>query len=86
MENVGAEQLLLNQILWNEQNNNQNNDNDPANDEDNDEEDHEGDGTLDGGVAHSGGTGDEDKERCTVSTEMELVSVPCYVDSGTSST
>jgi len=76
MENVGAQQLLLNQILWNEQNNNQNNDNDPANDEDNDEDDHEGDGTLEGGVAHSGPSGDEDKERSTLSTEMELVSFP----------
>ena len=82
MENVGAQQLLLNQILWNEQNNNNNNDNDPGNDVD-DEEDREGDGTLDGGVAYCGGSGDEDKARSTLSTDMELVSFSDCVAAGT---
>lgn len=71
MENVGAQQLLLNQILWNEQNNNNNN-NDRANDMD-DDDDREGDGTLDGGVAKSGSSTDDEKEPITVSTDMELV-------------
>ena len=80
MDNVDAQQLLLNQLLWNEQQNqnNNNNDNDEIDqdmdddDDDDDVDDHEGDGTLDGGVAKSGSR--DGKERSAVSTEMELVS------------
>jgi hypothetical protein len=75
MENEGAQPLLLNQVLWNEQNNVNNNNNnnvDLAMDME-DEEVRDGDGALDGGVAKSGSSDDDKKERSTVSTDMELV-------------